>query len=184
MQFKSGVLIIALLGLSALAFTLYNNPEQDLYSPSQLSQNDWKIEQVQSWQLNANGVQHYLEAKNLRQQDDTVFVTLPYLVRDTLDQRMIIKSAQAQIEQQTLFEFKGKVQVEHFLTNQNTPRNVNLLNTEQLKYNKNTETLSSPVAVTLKSKNTHTQGIGLTLDLETQHTRLHSQVKTTHYDIN
>ncbi|UQB42922.1 LPS export ABC transporter periplasmic protein LptC [Thiomicrospira microaerophila] len=182
MKFKSGVLITTTLGLIALIFTQYQQVEQDTNLAAQLSQNDWHGEQIKSWSLNSNQTLLYFEAKSLYQHAGNVFIAQPQVIRTSPKDTYIISSQEAQIQQQSLYQFKHDVLVSHY-TEQNRDEYTSRLETEELYYHPNTERLTSPYQVIIQSSQQRTQGIGLEIDLLSQQTQIHSQVKT-QYDIN
>lgn len=181
MRFKSGVLITVALGLAALVFTQYKQVKQDTSHASHLSKNDWHGEQIKSWSLSSNQTLLYFEAKSLYQQADTVFIEQPRVIRTNSKETYTITSQEAQIQQQSLYQFKYDVLVSQY-TKLEHDKYTSRLKTEELYYHQDTERLTSPHQVIIQSSQQRTQGIGLEIDLLSQQTQIHSQVKT-QYDI-
>jgi LPS export ABC transporter protein LptC len=177
MSFKFFALIV-LFGGIALGLTLQPSQESQPALSTELDQNDWYIEKAQTWQLNADLSQHYLQAEHMRQQEDIIYAQQPRVFISKPEQQIFIRSEQATIINQQHYEFLTQVIVEQ---RQAQAMDTNRLTTEQLNYNQTTELLTSPLAITLTNAQTITKGVGLRIDLTQQLTQIHSQV-TTHYD--
>lgn len=176
-KIKPFAMVTLLLGAIALGFSQFFNHPDETKQFSQLEQNDWIIENVTSWQLTEDNTLHFMQADSLRQHAEIVYAQQPRIILIKPDQQVFVRSHQAHITNNTLFEFEQDVHIKQILT-QNQTQETHHLHTEQLRYDQTTEQVSGQLAVTLHSPQSQTQGIGFDLDLKQQHTQIHSQVKT------
>jgi LPS export ABC transporter protein LptC len=176
MQFKSFALIV-LLGVMAIGLSLFEFKEKPDSPSSQLEQNDWYIEQARAWHLNTDTTQHYIQANHLRQQNDTIYAQQPRVLIRKPDQKITIRSEQLTITDQDLYEFNTQVNIKQQLNSDGKTQS-HQFSTENLVYDQNSALLNSPVAVKLSTSHSQTQGIGFEINLNSQRTQVHSQVKT------
>jgi len=177
LKIKPLALVTLFLGAIALGISQFFNHTDETEQLSQLDQNDWVIEHLISWQLTENNTLHFMQADSLRQHAEIVYAEQPRIILIKPNQQVFVRSQQAKITNDTLFEFEQAVHIEQIFV-QNQTQETHHLNTEQLRYDQTTETISGPLAVTIQTPQSHTQGIGFDIDLTQQHTQIYSQVKT------
>lgn len=174
---KRAFVYTLVLGFLALVFTLYDFSTGKPEVVSKLDQDDWQIFQSESWHIDRNQPQeqHYLKTEFMRQQNDKVYATNPKFILIKPDEAVQLTSQQAEVTQQTQFEFIGDVQVIRLYQN---PEENTELYTEWLHYNQDDERIHTPLAVTLINQQQTTTGIGLEMNINQQHTKILSEVKT------
>ena len=172
-------LIVFTLVLSAVAifFTLKPIQMPQPKEASLLKQDDWQVFNSQSWRIarDTPQEQQFLDAPFMRQQLDKIYMDQPTLNIVKPDQLIKLTSLYAEVYDNRLFDFSGRVMINQ--QQQDSTQN-HQLKTEFLRYDQQTDLLTTDQAVTLIADKQITTGVGMQMNVNRQELRVLSEVKT------